>query len=121
MDGGLRDGAPYAAESEYLFPTVESKYISRESVRRVVREATDDAELNHDIYTDKSGNTRTKVSPHILRHSMAVNSLKAGTLNVRELQEFLGHHSLDVTEAYLKIASDDATAAYKERGGPPEG
>lgn len=121
MDGGLRDAVPYAAESEYLFPTVESERISRESVRRVVREAADSTELNHDIYTDKSGNTRTKVSTHILRHSMAVNSLKAGTLNVRELQEFLGHHSLDVTESYLKIASDDATAAYKERGGPPEG
>ncbi|WP_380674596.1 tyrosine-type recombinase/integrase [Salinigranum sp. GCM10025319] len=121
VDGGLRDAVPYAPESEYLFPTAESEHISRESVRRVVRKAADSADLNHDIYTDKSGNTRTKVSPHILRHSMAVNSLKAGTLNVRELQEFLGHHSLDVTEAYLKIASDDATTAYKQRGGPPEG
>lgn len=52
---------------------------------------------------------------------MAVNTLKAGTLNVRELQEFLGHHSLEMTETYLQIASDDATDAYRERGGPPEG
>lgn len=120
VDGGLRDAVPYAAESEYLFPTKESVNISRESVRRIVREAADSADLNHEIYTDKAGNTRTKVSPHILRHSMAVNSLKANTLNVRELQEFLGHHSLDVTEAYLKIASDDATDKYHDKGGPPE-
>ena len=51
---------------------------------------------------------------------MAVNTLKSGTLNVRELQEFLGHHSLEMTETYLQIGSDDAIDAYKERGGPPE-
>ncbi len=121
LDGGLRDAVPYAPESEYLFPTKEAERISRESVRRVVRKAAESAGLNQDIYTDTAGNTRTKVSPHILRHSMAVNTLNAGTLNVRELQEFLGHHSLEMTETYLQIASDDATDAYRERGGPPEG
>ena len=120
IDGGLRDAVPHADESPYLFPTREGERISRESVRRIVRKAADKAGLNRDIYTDTAGNTRTKVSPHILRHSMAVNTLKAGTLNVRELQEFLGHHSLEMTETYLQIASDDATDAYKDRGGPPE-
>ena len=120
VDGGLRRGVPGADESEYLFPTVESDKISRETIRRIVRKAAESADLNHDIYTDKAGNTRTKVSPHILRHSMAVNSLKAGTLNVRELQELLGHSNLSVSEKYLKIASKDATDKYHEKGGPPE-
>jgi integrase/recombinase XerD len=121
MEGGLRDAVPYADESPYLFPTREGERISRESVRRIVRKAADKADLNQEIYTDTAGNTRTKVSPHILRHSMAVNTLKAGRLNVRELQEFLGHHSLEMTETYLQIASDDATDAYLDRNGPPEG
>jgi len=82
--------------------------------------AAENAGLNKNIYTDKTGNTRKKVSPHILRHSMAVNTLKAGTLNVRELQSFLGHSDLSTTEKYLKIASDDATDKYLDRGGPPE-
>ncbi|WP_239524439.1 tyrosine-type recombinase/integrase [Halogeometricum borinquense] len=120
VDGGMRNAVPGSDESNYLFPTVESEKISRESIRRIVREAADSADLNHDIYTDNAGNTRTKVSPHILRHSMAVNTLKAGTMNVRELQQFLGHHSLSVTEEYLKIASDDAVDTYKAKGGPPE-
>jgi integrase/recombinase XerD len=120
VEGGMRSAVPGADESNYLFPTVESEKISRESIRRIVREAADSANLNHDIYTDNAGNTRTKVSPHILRHSMAVNILKAGTMNVRELQDFLGHHSLSVTEEYLKIASDDHVDTYKEKGGPPE-
>lgn len=121
LDGGYRDSVPGATESKYLFPTVESERISRESVRRVVREAAESADLNRDIYTDKSGNTRTKVSPHILRHSMAVNTLMAGTMNVRELQDFLGHTELETTEVYLNIASDDHVDTYKEKGGPPEG
>lgn len=120
VEGGMRSGVPGADESEYLFPTVESDQISRETIRRIVRKAAESADLNHDIYTDNAGNTRTKVSPHILRHSMAVNTLKASTMNVRELQQFLGHHSLSVTEQYLKIASDDAVDAYKDKGGPPE-
>jgi integrase/recombinase XerD len=121
IDGGLREAVPYADGSEYLFPTKQSERISRETVRTVVRQAAEAADLNHTIYTDTSGNTRTKVSPHILRHSMAVNSLKAGTLNVRELQDFLGHSDLETTEKYLNIASDDATDAYRRNGGPPEG
>jgi len=121
IDGGYRDSVPGSEDSPYLFPTVEGEHISRESVRRIVRTAADNAGMNHDIYTDKSGNTRTKISPHILRHSMAVNTLKAGTMNVRELQEFLGHSELGVTETYLKIASDSAVDTYQENGGPPEG
>ena len=120
IDGGLREAVPYAPESDYLFPTKQSENISRETVRTVVRQAADNANLNHDIYTDKAGNTRTKVSPHILRHSMAVNTLKAGTMNVRELQDFLGHSDLETTEKYLKIASEDAVNSYKDSGGPPE-
>lgn len=120
VEGGLRKAVPYADESDYLFPTKQSERISRETVRTVVRQAADNANLNRDIYTDKAGNTRTKVSPHILRHSMAVNTLKEGTLNVRELQEFLGHSDLETTEKYLKEASDNATDRYHDRGGPPE-
>lgn len=121
VEGGLRDAVPYASDSEYLFPTKQSERISRETVRTVVKQAAEAADLNHDIYTDKAGNTRTKVSPHILRHSMAVNSLTAGTMNVRELQEFLGHSDLETTEKYLDIASDGAVDKYIASGGPPEG
>ena len=52
---------------------------------------------------------------------MAVACLDAGTMNVRELQQFLGHAELETTEVYLKIASDGAVDKYKAKGGPPEG
>lgn len=122
IDGGYRDGEHYAESSPYLFPTAQAEKISRETVRTVIIEAAETAGLDNSvIYTDNAGNDRKRISPHILRHSMAVNSLKAGTLNVRELQDILGHSELETTEKYLKIASDDATDKYHNTGGPPEG
>jgi len=125
IDGGYRDAVPGSKNNPYLFPTQDptqkNPYISRGSIRRIVRNAADNANMNREIYTDKSGNSRTKVSPHILRHSMAVNTLKANNMNVRELQQFLGHSELETTEIYLNIASDSAVDVYKNKGGPPEG
>lgn len=120
IDGGYRDAEHYATDSEYLFPTNDDVHISTETIARIVRNAADSAGLNEPIYTDKRGHQRMKVSTHILRHSMAVNALKDGTLNVRELQELLGHQDLETTEQYLKIASEDATSKYHKFGGPPE-
>jgi integrase/recombinase XerD len=122
VDGGYRDAEHYAADSPFLFPTAQAERISRKTVRTVIVEAAESAGLdNSTIYTDNAGNDRKRINAHILRHSMAVNSLKAGTLNVRELQDILGHSDLETTEKYLKIASDDATDKYHDSGGPPEG
>lgn len=120
--GGYRDAEHYADESPYLFPTAQAEKISRETVRTVIRQAAENAGMdNHTIYTDKAGNERKKISPHILRHSMAINCLKAGTMNVRELQDFLGHTDLETTETYLNMASDDHVDKYHDTHGPPEG
>jgi len=122
IDGGHRDAEHYAAESPYLIPTAQSEHISRETVRKVIVDAAENAGLdNSTIYVDNAGNKRHPINVHILRHSMAVNSLSAGNLNVRELQDILGHSSLETTEKYLKIATESATDKYHATGGPPEG
>ena len=46
-----------------------------------------------------------KVTPHILRHSYAVNSLLKGT-DIVTLQRRLGHSKLDTTAIYLKYVPD---------------
>lgn len=118
LDGGYRDAVP--RDSPFLFPTSRGDHISKGRLRDIVHEAANEADLNEEIYTDTIGKTRTKVSPHILRHSFAVNTLKHNVLNVRELQEILGHTSLETTEIYLEAASDDAKDRYRQNGGVPE-
>jgi integrase/recombinase XerD len=46
----------------------------------------------------------TGVHPHVLRHSMATHCLNHG-MDIRHVQELLGHTSLVATQAYLHLAT----------------
>jgi len=47
-----------------------------------------------------------QISPHVLRHTAATILLRKG-VNLRIVQEFLGHASLATTERYLKVTVKD--------------
>ena len=42
------------------------------------------------------------IHPYLLRHSLAVHLLRRG-VDVRIIQEILGHSSLDTTKVYLRL------------------
>ncbi|MFC1521833.1 tyrosine-type recombinase/integrase [Elusimicrobiota bacterium] len=54
-----------------------------------------------------------QVTPHKLRHSFATHLLLAG-LDLRSLQEMLGHKSLEATEIYTKLTVEDLRSAYNK-------
>jgi len=78
------------AVSENLFLSRQKKFLSRQSVWKVIRKAALAAGLSKNIY------------PHILRHSFATHLLEAGA-GIRIVQELLGHQSLATTQIYTHL------------------
>lgn len=66
-------------------------------------------------YSAAAGIAKRKGHPHILKHSIAMQSIKkAGVENVRQ---YLGHKSLSSTGAYLKVTDAEASQAVTGASG----
>ena len=52
-----------------------------------------------------------RVSIHTLRHSYATHLLEAG-VNIRRIQQYLGHSSLNSTMVYLHLTTQGHEHAY---------
>ena len=70
------------SDSEYLFVSNKSGKLNPATVNR--------------IFNDHS----LVITPHMLRHFFATNALEKGLLNLRQLQEQLGHSSLETVQRY---------------------
>lgn len=57
------------------------------------------------------------VTPHTIRHSIATHLLHSGRINLRELQEFLGHANISTTQIYTHLTSEHLRRVY-ERSHP---
>lgn len=82
-----------------LFLTQKGKRISRITVYRIVKE-----ELAR-------GGVQGKKSPHVLRHTFATHLLNGGA-DMREIQELLGHASLQATQVYTHNSIARLREAY---------
>jgi len=61
----------------------------------------------------KKSGIRKNISAHILRHSMATHLLEAG-MDLRYIQEILGHQSLDSTQVYTRVALGNLKRVYRQ-------
>ncbi len=75
---------------EYIFPG-EKSHISIRSIQRIVQNTAKKAGINKKIYC------------HLLRHAYATHLLEAG-VDIRIIQELLGHSNLQTTQFYTQIS-----------------
>ena len=75
-----------------LFLSKRKQRISNNMVYRIVKE-----------YLELAGLDTTKYSTHKLRHTAATLMYKYGNVDIRALQEILGHESIATTEIYTHL------------------
>lgn len=81
------------SNEKYLFPG-EKGHISPRNVQKIVEKASERAGF------------RKKVHPHMLRHCFATHLLEAG-VDIRKIQELLGHSKLDTTQIYTFVSKTE--------------
>jgi integrase/recombinase XerD len=94
-----RDGQP----QQPLFTTSRGRALSRDAVALLLNKHATNASHNCPTLTDKT------ISPHVLRHTAAMNLLHAG-VDSTVIALWLGHESVEATQAYIH-----ADMAIKER------
>lgn len=78
-------------EHSYVFS--KDKPLTTRNIQKIIKGMRERANINK------------KVTPHTLRHSFATHLLESGT-DIRLIQSMLGHASLNTTQVYTHISSD---------------
>lgn len=86
-------------KSEYLFINKNGRKLTTRYVQMMIKE-----------YAEKAG-IKKKVTPHVLRHSFATHLLKNG-VDIRVIQQLLGHSSLSTTQIYTNVDMDTIKSVY---------
>lgn len=90
---------------DYVFVTDSGRQLTRNRVCQMIERLAERAEISHTY-------------PHRLRHTFAVNYLRAGG-DIFTLQMILGHEQLDMVRHYSKLANADVKRVHR-RASPVE-
>ncbi|AFI63337.1 Tyrosine recombinase XerC [Bifidobacterium animalis subsp. animalis IM386] len=99
----LHGGRPVFANghsSNAVFIGVRGRRIDQRVVRQVVHEQAEQSGV-------------PDISPHALRHSAATHMLDGGA-DLREVQEMLGHSSLQTTQRYTHVSIEQLKDRYRQ-------
>ena len=88
----LRDYYKYHKPKYWLFEGQGGGQYSATSIANILRKAL------------KKAQVEKNATPHTLRHSFATHLLEQG-INLRYIQELLGHSSIKTTEIYTHVSS----------------
>ncbi|MFT7184631.1 MAG: integrase/recombinase XerD, partial [Oceanicoccus sp.] len=87
----LRKFCRRKALNDYLFESVRGGKLTTRTLQKVFKQACARVELNK------------KASFHSLRHSFATHLIEKG-VNLRYVQELLGHNNIQTTQRYTQVA-----------------
>lgn len=103
LEAWLEQGRPQFANTK-----------SKDAVFIGVRGARIDQRIVRNIVHDQAAEAGVPdISPHALRHSAATHILDGGA-DLREVQEMLGHSSLQTTQRYTHVSIEQLKARYQQ-------
>lgn len=96
-------------ESKYFFSTLSGGKLSDTYIRQVCYRKS----KRSGVYITDNKEIKP-VHPHVLRHCFATELLEEG-FSIREVQELLGHASIDTTMVYTHIRPKNLASKIKQR------
>lgn len=94
---------------KYVFPSKSISVDPRDGVKRRHHVLESGLQKAFKVAADKSGITK-RVSCHTFRHSFATHLLEKG-VNIRVVQELMGHSNVKTTEIYTHVMEKDISKA----------
>jgi len=91
-----------SGDDDAVFLNPRGKRISTQGIARVI------------VRSAKSAGISRRVTPHMLRHTVATLLLHFGT-DIRVVQEVLGHASIATTQRYTHVSKEHMLAALRAR------
>lgn len=90
----LQNFTQYKKDKDFIFVNKKGDPINPRTVQMIIEKAKVKANISKDVHI------------HSLRHSFATHLLEAG-VDIRKIQELLGHADLSTTQIYTKVSNEE--------------